>query len=90
MTIDERIEALVKASELQRESIARREATAAKQSETMDKILAGFREFRDDRVQINGTLASLIASVDKLTVNVSKLETLFTRSLTKPPNGKTD
>jgi uncharacterized coiled-coil DUF342 family protein len=74
MTIDERIEALLKSSE--------------DQGKTMDKILAGFREFREDRSQINLTLRSLIENVDKLTTSVSKLESLFTRSLTKPPNGK--
>ena len=73
MTIDERIEALVKASEEQRLSIEKLEATATKQSETMDRIqkgldtvLEGFREFREDRWHINQSLRTLVENVDRL------------------------
>ena len=75
MTIDERLDKLT--------------AIAERQSAEMDKILESFREFREDRWHINQSLRTLIGNVDKLTANVDKLESLFTRSLTKPPNGKT-
>lgn len=82
MTIDERIEALVKASEQQRFSIE-------KQHEEFKAVLESFREFREDRLQINQTLRTLIEKVDTLTGNVDRLERFFERSLVKPPNGKT-
>jgi methyl-accepting chemotaxis protein len=89
VTIDERIEGLVKASEQQGGTIDRILAG-------MDKISENFREFQEDRNQINRSMATLIERVDKLaekidrqTDNVDRLEKFFERSLTKPPNGKT-
>lgn len=103
MTIDERIEALVKGSEEQRKSIdglvestKNLEATAKSQSAAMDKILEGFREFKEDRWHLQQSLRTLIERVDRIgekidrqTDNIDRLERFFERSLTKPPNGKT-
>jgi hypothetical protein len=89
VTTDERIEALLKSSEAQGKTID-------KILVGMDKISANFREFQEDRNQINRSMATLIERVDKLaekidrqTDNIDRLEKFFERSLTKPPNGKT-
>lgn len=82
MTTDERLDKLTVI-------VAKQAETAANQSAAMDKIIESFREFRSDRVQMNGTMQTLIQKVDKLTDNVDRLEKFFERSLTKPPNGKT-
>lgn len=82
MTIDERLEALVKASEEQGRTIDRILAG-------LDKITANFQEFQEDRNQINRSMQTLIQKVDKLTDNVDRLERFFERTLKLPPNGKT-
>lgn len=81
MTIDERIEALVKASEQNRIAIE-------KQHEEFQTVLESFREFREDRYYINRALRQLTDNVDRVTANVDKLEKMLERSLVKPPNGK--